>query len=152
MHSQRLRQLFFSLHRYLGLAIGLLLAFIGITESLLVFEPEIDHWLTDRQFGQVIPQAQRLALEQLMTAAKVAYPNLKPVSLYFPDQPEQPFKLRMESSQANPKVYLDGNYEVFLNPYSGKVLGDRADYFPLMSQTLIRLNHKRCRLLLLLSI
>ncbi len=129
MHSQRQRQVFFSLHRYLGLAIGLLLAFIGITGSLLVFEPEIDHWLTDRQFGQVIPQAQRLAPEQLITAAKVAYPNLKPVSLYFPDQPEQPFKLRMKSSQPNPKVYLDGNYEVFLNSYSGKVLGDRIERF-----------------------
>lgn len=64
-----------------------------------------------------------------MTAAKTAYSNLNPVSLYFPDQPKHPFKLRMESPQANPKVYLDGNYEVFLTPYSGKVLGDRIERF-----------------------
>jgi uncharacterized iron-regulated membrane protein len=41
MHPKFLRQVFFSTHRYIGLAIGLLLAFIGITGSLLVFEPEM---------------------------------------------------------------------------------------------------------------
>jgi uncharacterized iron-regulated membrane protein len=129
MHPKLLRQVFFSTHRYIGLAIGLLLAFIGITGSLLVFEPEINHWLTELQFGQVVPQAQRLAPEQLLTLAKAAYPSLKPVSLDFPNQPAQPFKLRMDSPQANPKVYLDGSYEVFLNPYSGKVLGDRPERY-----------------------
>lgn len=48
MHSKILRQVLFSLHRYIGLAVGLLLAFIGLTGSLLVFESEIDHWLTER--------------------------------------------------------------------------------------------------------
>jgi uncharacterized iron-regulated membrane protein len=129
MHPKILRQVTFGLHRYIGLAIGFLLAFIGLTGSLLVFEPEINHWLTERQFGQVVPQAQRLAPEQLLTLAKADYPSLKPVSLDFPNQPTQPFKLHMDSPQANPKVYLDGSYEVFLNPYSGKVLGDRPERY-----------------------
>ncbi|MGV0026866.1 PepSY-associated TM helix domain-containing protein [Phormidesmis priestleyi] len=129
MTFKTLRKAVFSLHRYVGLLVGLLLIVIGLTGSLLVFEPEINDWLTMRQFGQVTQQTQPLTPEQLLNLAKVNYPTLKPVGLYLPDRLDRPVKLRMELPQTNPKVYLDGSYEVFLNPYSGAVLGDRNERF-----------------------
>jgi uncharacterized iron-regulated membrane protein len=127
MSAKTPRQVVFHLHRYLGLAIGILLAFVGLTGSLLVFEPEINNGLVAFRFGEVAVQTQRLAPEQLLNITQAAYPRLKPVSLNFPDQPNRPFKLQLESPQANPNVYLDGSYEVFLNPYSGEILGDRNE-------------------------
>jgi uncharacterized iron-regulated membrane protein len=33
----------------------------------------------------------------------------------------------MTSPDANPKVYLDGSKEVFVNPYTGVIMGDRPE-------------------------
>lgn len=55
MKSKQLRDVTFVLHRYLGLAIGLMLIFVGLTGSLLVFQDELNDLLIAQQFGQVIP-------------------------------------------------------------------------------------------------
>ncbi|WP_375452868.1 hypothetical protein [uncultured Nostoc sp.] len=39
---------------------------IGFTGSLLVFEKEINQFLISQQFGQVIPQEQRLPIESVL--------------------------------------------------------------------------------------
>ncbi len=44
MNSKKIRDLTFTLHRYLGLAVGLVLIIVGLTGSLLVFEKEIDQF------------------------------------------------------------------------------------------------------------
>jgi uncharacterized iron-regulated membrane protein len=127
MTFKTLRKAVFSLHRIIGLLIGLLLIVIGLTGSLLVFEAEISDWLIIRQFGQVVPSNQRLAPDILLDITKTTYPSLKPVRLDFPDRSDQPFKIRMSSSRADDKIYMDGTYEVFVNPYTGKVLGDQVE-------------------------
>ncbi|MEH2143699.1 PepSY-associated TM helix domain-containing protein [Nostoc sp.] len=40
MHSKKLRDFVFRLHRYIGLAVGLIAIAIGLTGSLLVFHDE----------------------------------------------------------------------------------------------------------------
>ncbi|MBN3948294.1 MAG: PepSY domain-containing protein [Nostoc sp. NMS7] len=56
----------FYLHRYIGLVVGLVVIIIGFTGSLLVFEKEINQFLISQQFGQVIPQEQRLPIESVL--------------------------------------------------------------------------------------
>lgn len=103
---------------------GLLLAFVGLTGSILVFKPEISYFLTTRQFGQVIPQEQQLSPEKILDIAKAGYPNLQPVAIHLPKERYHPYTLQMASPDANPKVYLDGYKEVFVNPYTGAIMGD----------------------------
>ncbi|MDZ7959085.1 MAG: PepSY-associated TM helix domain-containing protein [Aulosira sp. DedQUE10] len=53
MKSRNLRNLAFILHRYISLTLGLLIAFVGLTGSLLVFKPEIAEFLIAQQFGPI---------------------------------------------------------------------------------------------------
>ncbi|MHC5729841.1 MAG: PepSY domain-containing protein, partial [Nostoc sp.] len=44
MNSKSLRNWIFTLHRYLGLALGLIAIAIGLTGSLLIFHSEIQQY------------------------------------------------------------------------------------------------------------
>ncbi|MHC5613448.1 MAG: PepSY domain-containing protein [Nostoc sp.] len=73
MHSKKLRDFVFILHRYIGLVVGVLLIIAGLTGSLLVFAPEIDEFLLTREIGHVIPCAQRVSIESVVDTVKAAH-------------------------------------------------------------------------------
>ena len=129
MKTFKLRRAAFHLHRWIGLVVGLLLILIGITGSLLVFEAEISDWLNTQQFGTIVRQAERLAPATAIEIAKTTHPTWQAVNLYIPADDHHPYKLRMTAPAANPDLYLHGNNEVFVHPYTGKVLGDRVERF-----------------------
>ena len=56
MKSLKIRNIAFSIHRYIGLLVGLILVIVGLTGSMLVFEHEMDNWNIQQRFGHVIPQ------------------------------------------------------------------------------------------------
>ncbi|MEH2338623.1 PepSY-associated TM helix domain-containing protein [Nostoc sp.] len=121
MKSKQIRDLTFYLHRYLGLIVGLVLIIIGFTGSMLVFEKEINQFLISQQFGQVIPQEQRLPLESVLETVKTAYtsqPDLKLLGIN-----------SLPDSHTLDRVFLqspdDKRTEVFVNPYTGKIMGAR---------------------------
>jgi len=120
MKTFKLRRAAFHLHRWIGLVVGLLLILIGITGSLLVFEAEISDWLNTQQFGTIVPQAERLAPATAIEIAKTTHPTWQAVNLYIPADDHHPYKLRMTAPAANPDLYLHGNNEVFVHPYTGK--------------------------------
>jgi uncharacterized iron-regulated membrane protein len=62
MNTRRLRNLTFQFHRYIGLAVGLLLIIVGITGSILVFQREIDRAIVAQQFGVIEPQGERMSI------------------------------------------------------------------------------------------
>ncbi len=72
MKSRKVRNIAFILHRYIGLAMGIILVIVGLTGSLLVFEHEIDEWAIGQRFGSVIAQAQRLSTAKLVDNIKAA--------------------------------------------------------------------------------
>ena len=75
MKSRKLRNLAFTLHRYIGLAVGIILVIVGLTGSLLVFEHEMDEWVIQQRFGHVVPQEQHLSTGTLVDKVKAAYSN-----------------------------------------------------------------------------
>lgn len=132
MKSKTLRNIAFSLHRYIGLAVGLILIIVGITGSLLVFQKEFDHFLVQRQFGQITQQPQRVAIASVVDQVKTAYS----------DRPE--FKLDSVITLPNSPTYTvrladqnDKQTEVFVNSYTGEILGSRDG-----ENSLIRLVYK----------
>lgn len=103
------------LHRYIGILAGLVVCIVGITGSLLVFESELDRSF---QPYQIFPQAELLPHQQLITAAQQVHPELKPHRITMPESIDRPYTVMM----ADP----DDRYtDVWLDPYTGKVLGTK---------------------------
>ncbi|MEH2437273.1 MAG: PepSY-associated TM helix domain-containing protein [Nostoc sp.] len=128
----KLRPIVFSLHRYIGLAIGLLLVIAGLTGSLLVFADEIDHFLLARQIGHVIPQGQQVSIESVLNTVKTAYsnhPELKVERIYTLPEPDVPYRIWLLSSEGE-------RTEINVNPYTGAIMGSRVLENTLKSLTL----------------
>lgn len=91
MNRKTLRHLVFILHRYISLAVGVLLIIIGLTGSLLVFAPEIDEFVLTRKIGYVNPSGQRVCISLVLDTVKTAYseaPELKVERIYTPKEPD----------------------------------------------------------------
>lgn len=122
-----LRRIAFKLHRYLGLVAGLIVVIVGLTGSLLVFRHEINHFLLQLQFGQIVPQQQQVSILSVIDTVKAAYPEPK-FTLSFFDLPVQ--------SNAPIRVELTSEFqsvtEVIINPYTGEILGDRISKYTIL--------------------
>lgn len=113
----RVRKLAFTLHLYLGLIVGILLAVIALTGSLLVFGHEIERFLNP-QLLQVIPQAERIPLETVMQIVEKAYPQNQAISILLPRGIEEVCQVSMLSKS-------EELLNVYVNPYTGTILGSR---------------------------
>jgi uncharacterized iron-regulated membrane protein len=120
MKQVKLQNLIFGLHRYLGLGVGLILVIVGLTGSLLVFVPELDAQVVQQRFGYVTPQEQPIAPDELVETVKIAYAN------------HSDWKVNQVQMVSNLPYYTvrlkrpdETQWEVFVNPYTGKVMGDR---------------------------
>lgn len=120
MNAKILRNWIFALHRYLGLAIALVVIIVGITGSLLVFRSEISHSALQQQIGAIVPQGEPLSVETILDAVKPTYanqPDAKLQALYLSPKPDEPANVAY-STQA--KDWIDN----YVNPYTGTVLGN----------------------------
>jgi len=131
MKSLKLRYVAFSLHRWIGLFAGLILAAVGLTGSLLVFEHELDNWNIQQRFGHIIPQEQKLSVGAIVNTVKATYA----------DRPDWKVgQVQMISGREFYTVRLnrpdETQWEVFVNPYTGKIMGDRQRETALFSRIL----------------
>lgn len=113
----KFRKLAFKLHLYLGLAVGIFLAVIALTGSLLVFSPEIERFFNP-QLLQVIPQAERIPLENVLQIVEKAYPQNQAISILLPRSAKEVCQVSMLSK-------TEELVSVYVNPYSGKITGAR---------------------------
>ena len=120
MNNRKIRNLAFSLHRYIGLSVGLILIIVGLTGSLLVFNREINVALVKQKFDRVIPQSQTLSLDAIADSVTQSYANQPDYQIHQFDLHFAPdiYQVRLKNSE-------DKQLEVFINAYTGKVLGDR---------------------------
>jgi uncharacterized iron-regulated membrane protein len=88
MKSKRPRHIIFIAHRYIGLAIGILAAAIGLTGSLLIIHGWTSSLLTPRV--TVTPVGDRLPLSKLIEIAKQAQPKVTLESLEIPQKLTEP--------------------------------------------------------------
>ena len=115
--EMKFRKLAFKVHLYLGLVVGIFLAAIALTGSLLVFSPEIERFFNP-QLLQVIPQAERIPLENVLQIVEKAYPQNQALSILLPREAKEVCQVWMRSK--NEEVV-----SVYVNPYSGKIKGAR---------------------------
>lgn len=119
----------FKIHRMLGLVVGLAIALIGLTGSLLVFSPELSTAEVKRNLPAIEAAAERRSLFELHQAATTYAQKHDPLfveitevsaSEYHLFQPEEPLYFG----------YVDTKEQfhlLFMNPYTAEVIGDETD-------------------------
>jgi len=125
-----MRRLILRLHLMVAMVGGIFIALLGLTGSIMAFEPELSrlqHW----EFAHVTPHGTPLTLEEIGNALRRASPN-RNIHGYFPsDRPDLSYAVLSSEEQL---VYVD--------QYSGQVLGtvDRGmDFLGFVHQLHIRL-------------
>lgn len=110
------------LHRWLGLTIGLVLVFIGLTGSALVFRPELDAQLHP-QLLQVKPRAEQVLWQSMEETVRGRYPQRQLNHIF------------VARDATSPHVFwLDGGeLRAYVDPYSGRILGERGETGDLFS-------------------
>ncbi|MEH2392108.1 MAG: PepSY-associated TM helix domain-containing protein [Nostoc sp.] len=133
MHSKKLRDFVFRLHRYIGLIVGLIAIIIGLTGSMLVFHDEISEFLLHRQIGTITPSGdaygnpkrERLPVEVILNRVKTTYANQSGVTIdriYISAKPNAP-------AIVVPRKQESDLAELYVNPYTGVVLGNSQEIF-----------------------
>jgi uncharacterized iron-regulated membrane protein len=110
------RKLLFNLHLYGALIAGIFIVVIGTTGSILAFEPELDRLLNPRLF-RVSPEPRPLPVAELFRAASSAYPGQKIGNLRLP-----------QSADDSAQFGVKGPKQVFIDPYTGAILGERSPF------------------------
>lgn len=119
MKTLKIRVILVFLHRYIGLFVGLVLALIGLTGSLLVFHDEIEEILVKKSLGDVIPEGQPVGIDQIFSAVQTEVSRIGFKTLFLaivpPAQIDLPYQARLYDS--------GGLTQMFIHPYTGKVMG-----------------------------
>ncbi len=108
-----MRKLLLNLHLYCALIVGIFVIIVGLSGSVIAFEPELDALMNPHLF-RIAPQADRLPVAGLFQAASRAFPGQKIGNLRLPQSAD-------ETVQFN----IKGPRQVFMNPYTGAIVGER---------------------------
>jgi uncharacterized iron-regulated membrane protein len=112
----------FSWHRYIGLAVGIVLAIVGLTGSILVFYPEMDHAMLTNKVGQIAEQGDRISVAAAIETVEAAYrdrPEFEGFTVSGVDSvPNRPYGvyLALPDEKPAPSIYVD--------PYNGQIMGE----------------------------
>lgn len=116
-----MRKLFIQLHKYTGLLLGVLLTITGLTGSLLVFDRELDEWLTPATVA-FEPPADIASLDLALANATAAVNN-----------GTQPTRIALGRNNATPHIIrfppppgAPGSIEVSISPADSSVLAIRG--------------------------
>jgi len=115
-----MRKAFFTLHLYLALAAAAFLIIMGLTGSMMAFEPEIDRMM-HRDRSYVEPGTKALSLEEIGSLMQKTFAGER-IEAYLPSvAPNISYQIVLEKSGA-----------VYVNQYNGKVLGVRGEGLELL--------------------
>jgi len=126
MIAIKLRQYCLWIHRYTGLFMAGFLIMAGITGALLAFHDELDEAL-NHQLVNVPPQnAPLLPIARLHDNVIQTYPNYSFSSLPVTIAPNKSVVFSVDRSRDKSKSVAKPLFqEVYVNPYSGKIIGTR---------------------------
>lgn len=111
-----------TLHRSLGIGLGVWFALVGITGSILVYEDPIDAWLNP---GLLVDRHEGLPLEpdEILDRADQAYPRARIERLRMPSSPGEVYRVQLmpwpNRRNESPRI------EAMFGPETGELLGSR---------------------------
>ncbi|MGJ3257144.1 MAG: PepSY-associated TM helix domain-containing protein [Alcanivorax sp.] len=119
-----MRQFWVSVHRYAGLSMTVFLVIAGLTGSVLVFREELDAILNPELYQVSPPSREAELLDPLAIRRQLldTYPQLHINWITLQPRPDHALNIRVQPPEENTDLDFD---EVFVNPYTGEVLGTR---------------------------
>ncbi|MEO1430903.1 MAG: PepSY-associated TM helix domain-containing protein [Cyanobacteria bacterium J06633_8] len=122
MSSKKLK-----LHRYIGIIVGLFIAIIAFTGSILVFAEEINSFFYP-QIHQIIPEAKSLSVQKIADIVSQSYPQEKLHYIKIPPSPQDAYKVVLKANEVKKNIYI--------NPYNGELLAiiDNNSYLQIIQQ------------------
>jgi uncharacterized iron-regulated membrane protein len=136
MKLLKIRKFITKIHRYLGLFVGIVVIIVGLTGSLLVFRYEIDAWDIQHRFGasieKSIPQSPEILINNVKSVYAVGVGEAFASAKASPLENRPDWKIAKLIAFHGQDFYTvridrpdDKQQEVFINPYTGKIIGDR---------------------------
>lgn len=116
--KRKLRPIFVRLHRYIGLSIAIFLIVSGLSGSVIAFDHELDSWLNPDLFKVAEQSTPLLSLDQLAAHVREGYPE----SVISTIAIKRAFG---ESVRVDLKAEANTILEVYVNPFTGQILGSR---------------------------
>ena len=113
--------LFRTVHLYLSLAAGLVIAVLCLTGALLVFEHELTEALHPERYHVAAPSTPRRPLQQLVAAAQAARPGATITGLKVYADPARTVEIGLAGEQGKGGK---GGPTLFLNPYTGQLISE----------------------------
>jgi uncharacterized iron-regulated membrane protein len=115
----KLKTVALTIHRSIGVVLGLVILIISLTGSALVFYRELD-LAFHLHLMQVVPQEEFLAPEVVLKNVSSAFPQIKDLhGIIFPRSPSGVYIVMLKSGA---EEWLD----VCVNPYTGVILGTKT--------------------------
>lgn len=111
-------------HFYAGILTAPVLLMLAVTGLLYVFKDEIES-VRDAKMLYVAPRSQRLDAAAQVAAATAAFPGLRTEGFDLPVEPGRSVKVGMVDPAPVAAGELPQRTAVFVDPYSGEVLGTR---------------------------
>ena len=113
-----------ALHNWMGLYAGVVIAILSITGVVALFKFEIDEAL-NRKLYKVVPKEEQIAMTPVIDSLKNVYGADNFVGIVVPNKDDGSWVVQffIQESLLNTK-----SLQVFVDPYSGSVLGERDVY------------------------
>src|SRR5215216_7136703 len=110
-----LRKVIFWCHLPLGVTAGIIILIMSVTGVLLAYERQITAWADTRNYRTAppSPEAAHMPIEMLLAGVRQAQPDATPATLTLRADPTAPAV-----------IGLAGGRAIFVNPYTGEVLGE----------------------------
>lgn len=109
-----MRKLLFKLHLYLSLIAGVFVIILGITGSIMAFEPELDH-VFHPALTYVKPQPKALSLAEISTAVTKAFPGARIRTYLLSTSPDISYQV------------VTNQGLTYVNQYTGEILGTQKE-------------------------
>ena len=113
-----MRKLIFTLHLYTALVAGIFVVILGVTGSIMAFEDDLDRVFNPKLFTVPVG-SQKLPIRRVLDSLKAAFPGQPFNGLHVGSKPDEAYYAGVKGGQ------------VFVNPYTGQVLGTRPVPTPL---------------------
>ena len=121
----KLRTLLITIHRAIGILLGLVFLVIGLTGSTLVFHRELNA-LLNPHLTKVVAQERRIEPQVALDAVRSTFPTMELHGIIFPRTAEDVYVVMLQSR-------ADEWIDVSVNPYTGALLGSQTWEHTLMS-------------------
>lgn len=118
-------KLLWRIHNWLGLYTGVVIAFLCITGAAALFRPEIDRALNPH-LTKVEKQNNTVSLTEVVERVLESHPDKQLFEVELPKEHLDTWNIRLKPNEAAPLFPMF--WEVFVNPYTGEILGERNYY------------------------